>query len=400
MMSARNGLRVVAIGLASLLSLHSAAAPSRSRRPPPPPIALQLSPCLAAVVDESELRRLLAIELGATLRAVPGQATSVQLFLDCSDGNPQLADLSLEDAATGSASLRTVDLSTQASPVRARLLALALAELVQTHSPEREPESPAVTSTAVTSPPRRPSVASPPRGSQAPTAAQTAGPSSDAGQPSRQPVSTLPVSALASPPAAAAVPSSEPATPALTASRPQPDGLYIQAGFALLLPFALQPPPLHVGGGLRLGGDHRHHLGWDFDAQAQLARRRTALGELSSDLLSSRVSLQAHVALWALRLRAGLGLRVGATRLGGTPSDAMQTTGQERWAPFGGPLLATSVTLAPASLRRLRIDLSAEGGYLLWTATARVDGKPALAIAGPWLGLALSVGLSLGRSRR
>lgn len=397
MMWARNGLRVAAIGLASLLCLPSEAAPSRARRPPQqPPIVLQLSPCLAAVVDESELRRLLAIELGATLRSAPGQASSVQLLLDCSDGNPQLADLSLEDAATGSASLRTVDLSTQAPPVRARLLALALAELVQTHSPEREPESP-----AVASPARRPSAASPHRSSQAPTAAQTTGPAPETGQPSRQPAPTLPASALASPPAAAAaLPTSEPTTPALTASRPQPDGLYIQAGFALLLPFALQPPPLHVGGGLRLGGDHRHHLGWDFDAQAQMARRRTALGELSSDLLSSRVSLQAHVALWALRLRAGLGLRVGATRLGGTPSDAMQTAGQERWAPFGGPLLATSVTLAPASLRRLRIDLSAEGGYLLWTATARVDGKPALAIAGPWLGLALSVGLSLGRIRR
>ena len=65
----------------------------------------------------------------------------------------------------------------------------------------------------------------------------------------------------------------------------------------------------------------------------------------------------------------------------------------------GVPLAAAAVTLAPASLRRLRIDLGVEGGYLLWSATARVDGMPALALAGPWLGLSLSLGASLGRAR-
>lgn len=395
MMWARNGLRVVGWGLGGLLGLHTAQASPMTHRPVRAPIALQLSPCLADVVDESELRRLLAIELGTPLRTRPGSSSSLQLLLDCSDGNPQLADLSLEDPATGSAAVRTVDLSLQAQAVRARLLALALAELVQTHSPDdRHVASPGHAAASPRSP-RTPS------GSAARTT--TARP---AQEPAKVPVSP-PLTPPGEAPPVRGVPLKQPAgtgsvdvsLPALPSLLPQPSGLYVQAGLALLLPFALQPAPLHVGGGLRMGGDHRYHLGWDFDAQLQVARRRTPLGELSSDLLSSRASLQAHMALWALRLRAGLGLRVGAARLSGTPSDAAQASGQERWAPFGGPLLAGSITLAPASLRRLRIDLSAEGGYLLWSATARVDGKPALAIAGPWLGLSLSLGVSLARKR-
>ena len=395
MMWARNGLRVVGWGLGSLLGLHAAQASPTTHRPARAPIALQLSPCLADVVDESELRRLLAIELGTPLRTRPGSAAALQLLLDCSDGNPQLADLSLEDPETGSATVRTVDLSLQAQAVRARLLALALAELVQTHSPDDRPASSPAHSTASPRSQRAPSTTAArvtaPRPAQEPAATPVSPPTpTPAGPTPRRAGSSAPPAMSAS---------VDGSLPALPSSLPQPSGLYVQAGLALLLPFALQPAPLHVGGGLRIGGDHRYHLGWDFDAQLQVARRRTPLGELSSDLLSSRASLQAHMALWALRLRAGLGLRVGAARLGGTPSDAMQASGQERWAPFGGPLLAGSITLAPASLRRLRIDLSAEGGYLLWSATARVDGKPALAIAGPWLGLSLSLGASLARKR-
>lgn len=411
MMRARCGLRGRGLGWAGLVCTLTTlaasassghAAPHRPLRPAPQrTVTLRLSPCMAAVLDESELRRLLAIELGTPLRSLPraplGTAVGLHLLLDCSDGNPQLADLSLEDADTGSASLRTVDLSRQAQPVRARLLALALAELVQAHVPDSV-DAPPPSPRAPSEPPRPPQATS----RMQPKVAQAA-PSPTAADPARAVSADLAERAAAplSPAKDAVLPaiSSDAATPALPTSQPQPDGLYVQAGLSLLLPFALQPAPLHVGGALRIGGDHRYHLGWDFDAQVQAVRRRTALGELSSDLLSSRVSVQAHVALWALRLRAGLGLRAGAARLGGTPSDAAQTQGDARWAPFGGPLLAGSITLAPASLRRLRIDLSAEGGYLLWSATARVDGKPALAIAGPWLGLSLSLGVSLGQAR-
>lgn len=420
-MRARCGLRGRGFGLARLVfalttlaasASSGHAAPHRPLRPSPQrTVTLRLSPCMAAVLDESEVRRLLAIELGTPLRSLPrdplGTAVGLHLLLDCSDGNAQLADLSLEDADTGSASLRTVDLSRQAQPVRARLLALALAELVQAHVPDSV-DAPLPSPRAPIEPSRRaPLAAEPSRPPQAtartqPKVAPTA-PHPTAEGPAR--AVGADVAEGAAPPrgpakdATLTATSGDAATPALPTSQPQPDGLYVQAGLALLLPFALQPAPLHVGGALRIGGDHRYHLGWDFDAQVQAVRRRTALGELSSDLLSSRVSVQAHVALWALRLRAGLGLRAGAVRLGGTPSDAAQTQGNERWAPFGGPLIAGSITLAPASLRRLRIDLSAEGGYLLWSATARVDGKPALAIAGPWLGLSLSLGVSLGQVR-
>lgn len=347
-----------------------------------PALPVEVSPCLAGAVEESEVRRLLAIELGSLPAPVAASVAALRAALDCSDGNPLVADLSIEVPQSGQSALRSVDLSGQVPSGRARLLALALAELAQAVIHEQS-----LTAAAADRPPSA-AAPSPPPPSQ-PDIPSTA---------SIDPPPTAPLDPPMARPAATKS-SVDLAAPALPASQPQPGGLYVQAGLALLLPFALQPAPLHVGGGLRLGGDHPHHLGWDIDIQGMAARRRTALGELSSDLVSGRATLQAHLALWALRLRLGLGLRVGAARIAGAPSDASQVAAQERWAPVGGPLAAAAVTLAPASLRRLRIDLGVEGGYLLWSATARVDGMPALALAGPWLGLSLSLGASLGRAR-
>ena len=380
----------MACGAVTGLLLSSAAlGRPAAKRARVPALPVQLSPCLAATVEESEVRRLLAIEVGSLPAAVAAAVTALRAALDCSDGNPLVADLSIEAQPGGQSALRSVDLSGQGPSGRARLLALALAELAQAvvHEPSQA-------AGALDGPP----AADGPDAHADPS--RTTAPPTPGAHPAEPLDASLPA-ALAPPTArTAATPSSQDAsTPALPASQPQPRGLYVQAGLALLLPFALQPAPLHVGGGLRLGGDHRHHLGWDLDFQGMAARRRTALGELGSDLLSSRATLQAHLSLWALRLRLGLGLRIGAARIGGAPSDATQVTAQERWAPVGGPLISAAVTLAPASLRRLRIDLGVEGGYLLWSATARVDGMPALALAGPWLGLSLSLGASLGRAR-
>ncbi len=316
------------------------------------------------MVDESEIARLVAIELGPPRpTSPPSEAPRLHAQLDCSDGSPQLADLTVEERGSGRQLMRTVDLSVQAQPLHARLIALSLAELVHAVHSERFDDAPA------------------PSPAPKPASAGTS--------PALPPLS---ISAASVGSAVSAVSAgSEPKTPPLR-------GLYLVGGLALLVPFAGPGAPLHVGGGLRVGGDHRAHLGWDFDAQVQTAQRRTELGVVNSDLLSSRATLQAHVSWSRLLLRGGLGLRAGAVRLAGAPGDGALST--EKWAPFGGPLLSLGLSFAPLSLRRLRADLTVEGGYLLWSATAVVGGKPSLAIAGPWAGLSLSLGLALSRPGR
>lgn len=353
---------LLGLGLGVLWSSSGAGAAESPRpaRALTPILSLHVSPCLAAVLDESEIARLVAIELGPGRPASPvAGPPRLHAQIDCSDGSPQLADLTVEEHGSGRALMRTVDLAAQAQPLHARLIALSLAELVHAVDSERWEESHAT-------PP------SPP----APTSPRPQGPP------------PAPVSGTGSPPPAIDAAPAEP--------RPQPPrGLYLQGGLALLVPLAGPGAPLHVGAGLRLGGDHPYHLSWDVDAQVVVARRRTSLGELESNLLSSRATLQAHLAWSRLILRGGLGLRAGAVRLVGSPGDGALAMGRETWAPFGGPLLSLGAGFAPLSPRRLRTDLALEGGYLLWSATARVDGQTSLAIAGPWLGLSLSLGLSL-----
>lgn len=349
----RTGRLVLGCGL-GVLWLGGEAASAASQRPTGSavsPLSLHVSPCLAKVLDETEVARLVAIELGPGRPSVStaGSTTSptrLHAQIDCSDGSAQLADLTVEDRGSGRALVRTVDLSAQAQPLYARLIALSLAELVHAVASERW-EAPRPTP----SPPPAPVV-----------------------PPTRKSPTT---------PIAIPSPESRIATPG---------GLYVLGGFALLVPLAGPGAPLHVGASLRIGGDHRYHLGWDFDAQVLTARRRTALGDLTSDLLSSRATLQAHLAWSRLLLRGGLGLRVGGARLAGAPGDSASTIAREAWAPFGGPLISLGLAFAPQSLRRLRADLTSEAGYLLWSATARVDGQPSLAIAGPWVGLSLSLG--------
>lgn len=370
----RTGLQAAGCGLGGLWLFVAppVAAAGRSAPPPVSGLSLHVSPCLAAVVDESEIARLVAIELGPPRpTSPPSEPPRLHAQLDCSDGSPQLADLTVEERGSGRQLMRTVDLSVQAQPLHARLIALSLAELVHAVHSERFDDPPAPSSAPPPAPPPTPK------------------PTSDGTSPALPPLS---ISAASVGSAVSAVSTgSEPKTPPLR-------GLYLVGGLALLVPFAGPGAPLHVGGGLRVGGDHRAHLGWDFDAQVQTAQRRTELGVVTSDLLSSRATLQAHVSWSRLLLRGGLGLRAGAVRLAGAPGDGALAS--EKWAPFGGPLLSLGLSFAPLSLRRLRADLTAEGGYLLWSATAVVGGKPSLAIAGPWAGLSLSLGLALSRPGR
>ena len=169
-----------------------------------------------------------------------------------------------------------------------------------------------------------------------------------------------------------------------------PLGLSLSAVAAALVLFG--SPRLSLGGGLQLRGDHGYHLGWDLDVLYQRGSTATALGEVSADLLSARLGAGGHLRVPHVILRGGVGARFGAARLAGQAADPGTATSQALWGPFGGPLGALGLTAAAG---RLRIDLGAELGYVVSPVAARVNGSRAVAIEGPWLGIQLGLGAFL-----
>lgn len=357
---------------------------------PLPALSLRVSPCLSTALDEDEVRRLLSIELGSRLLAAdwalmpPGHAAdparAVTAVVDCTDGLPYLADLRIEDGMTGKTLQRSVDLSALAQPVYARLIALSLAELLYANWTE------------ILMAPAPPAAGSAPAG-DAQSASAVAPPAAAESVPAG--------AAVANPKAVVSVtPAGVSSGGGTTGAQPyRGAGVYGLAAGGLWVGFGGEPALVHGGGGLRLGGDHAYHIGWDVDAQVQHAQARVALGDLTSNLLSLRAALQVHAAVPYALLRVGAGLRAGAAQLSGMPSDPTRVSGDSLWAPWGGPVLSLSAAMTPPQPARLRVDLALEVGYVLWSVTARVDGQRPLSVAGPWVGLSLGVGAVLSKNR-
>lgn len=313
-------------------------------RPPgsPPLVVLEVEPCLP--VDPVQVRHLVAIELGAQLLdtdpSPPTEARGlIRARVGCRDA---LVELHVDDGVTGKELVRAVDLARQDPAVHPRLIAVALAELVFASWAE-----------LLVTP--RPAV-----------------------QPATPP-----------PPPATRAASSDRVARKLPPALPD-TGIHGSAIGSLL--FLFSGAPVLAGGGLRLGGDHRRHVSWDFDFSALHGVSSTALGKVTTDLLSSRATLMGHYRLPHLLLRGGAGLRMGAARMSGSPIDPMQVEARSVWALWGGPLVGLGLSAAAA---RLRIDLSFEAGYVLWPVAARVSGVRQVALEDAWFGLTLGLGAHL-----
>lgn len=306
-------------------------------------------PCLRGL-DRAAVRRLLVLELGAQLAPdAAADAGITRAVVGCDGAH---VDLYVDDPVTGKALRRGIEpgaggAGAGAGELAERILALALAELIFASWAEL----------LVTPHPRVP-----PAAPRVPDAARAA--------------------------TSARVSQKLPGRDAAPAG-----GLRLLAvGGASVL---LSSPAWLFGGGLRLGGDHARHFSWDVGAEYQRGREGTPLGAVTTDLLSLRLALLAHLSLPHLTLRAGAGLRAGAARLAGVPAgDA--AVGSELWGAWGGPILHGGLT---AGAQRLRIDLGLEGGYVVWPVGARVGGVRAVAVEGPWLGLSLGIGALLGPTR-
>lgn len=316
-----------------------------------PGVQVHLDPCLD--VNRSQVEQLLLVELPAQLiPSGPPPPATVQASASCSELG---VELRVDDPITGKSLRRTLELTRAAAAARPRLLALALAELTFTSWTELiirlHPDAPT------------PAPAAPPESAE-PVPAATL-------QAARQMMR-------------------EKLRPALPDLR-----LHTAAVGSALALFA--GTGVLLGGGLNLGYEYAHHLGLSFDVLAHHGSTTSALGSLSTDLISASMTLVFHYRVaqrrtYSFALRAGGGVRGGAVQLSGSPyADSATERGATVWGPCAGPHLALGGSLN--ILHHLIVELTAEAGYVALPVGGRVDGVRAVAVEGPWLGIHLGLGV-------
>jgi hypothetical protein len=297
-----------------------------------PRVELQMDPCVGAPVDE--VKRLLAIDLGALLSDPIGSGDTTHAIIGCHEA---LVSLRVDDPITGKSLIREIDLSSTPPRVRARLVALAVSELISASWTELELNAdPAV--------PPVGAVASPSARRSALSVVETHKPL----------LGSLRVEALAS-------------------------GQFFLTEVGALW-----------GGGLRVGQDRARRFGWSIDVLAHHGAATTALGEVVADTLTLGPTLFFQHRWSRVALRVGGGARGGAARLEGRPNGP-GVHGAVAWSGWLGPMVGASLTVAP--VRRLALGLSVEAGYVAVPFGGKVDGAREVSIDGPWIGVQLGIGL-------
>jgi hypothetical protein len=281
-------------------------------------IALDLSAC--ASPPATEVRALLALELRERLlpEAAAEPAAAEHVLVVCDEARAQLT---LREQGR----VRTLALSSVQPELRARLLALAIAELLQQPGEAR--------------------------------AASAARPSEAA-----EPATEAPP-----PPSAAAAP--RPAPPALPR-------------FALWAGLEVSATPVFaLGGSLSFRARLWRLLAWSSAFAFTQGTRAIDRGELrvQSNALRTGPALLLEDPRGALQL--GLGARVGALRLRGVPDDRAQTESAEFRSWYVGPALFAGGLLRLG--RRAILALELELAYTMRRVRADVEGGGALTL-GPW----------------
>ena len=301
-----------------------------------PQVALQIDDC--AAVAQEDVRRWLQLELGEQVLTLADASSSSSVArVTCEE--PGRLSLRIDDPLTGKSIWRSIDLSSQAESVRARLLAVAIAELLYASFAELLLD-------------QRAEVATP-----KPT----------------QPVAVVKAwSGL------------------LEDKLKQPLPLLgVELGVVASIAVQQDAPTLLAGGGLRLLADTQYHLGWDVDLQYLFARTEGSLGSVRSDRIGGRLAVHGQVRLPKLVIRGGGGLRLGLVRHVGEPLDPAATLGSVQWGPWVEPVLVGSLSVAIA---RLRLDLALEGGYVAVPVRSRASGLETTSLSGPQLLISLGVG--------
>ncbi len=309
-MSARVSLRA-ASRMAALLALVLCAPGAAADELTPPPVYLQLEPCVP--VQPTAVRQALAVEFGALYTQTDElSATATRVTVGCADAQLWLR---LEDPRTGRAFLRRLDLWTVDPSIRARLLGLSIAELVNMSWTEFLAD------------------------------AKAGEPAWDAG-------------ALGEPLSSALIPARRLSAhlfpmPLGDAGRLRLTGVTAMTAF-------FSGSGLLWGGGLHLGFSQSRRLGWAADLIAQHSDVETSLGQVSITAASASAALL-HEWRWPrLALHLGGGFRGGVVHLVGRPQQPERVLGSALTGAWGGPLLTTSVSVRLP--RRLVVEAGIEGG--------------------------------------
>lgn len=299
-----------------------------------PTLALTVDECVA--VEPSDVRKLVEIELHT--HVLDDGLTKVAVR--CRDN---VVELTVVDPVTGKSLVRSIDVMAAAPKARARLLALAIAELVSASWTELE---------------TNPTPAVPPAGPPPEPAAKAA---------AREVVHAR-VPALAS----------EPSHPLRVAA------LIDRRAFLARTAWV-------TGFGVRVAQD-RELLGWTADMTASQGTRDSSLGEVALDVVGVALGVTIGHRWSIASARGAAGLRFGAARLSGVPRGE-DVEGRSVRGPWGGPFLSGSVSIVP--IKPLLIEASIESGYVIAPVHARVDGERQASVGGVWLGGALSLGVVL-----
>jgi hypothetical protein len=301
-----------------------------------PAVRLEVEGCGDA--PSSEIRRIVGIELRATLDAddATPAADTTHVRVTCAE---RLAELTVDDAITGKSLSRSIDIEAASPNSRARLIALAVAELVSASWTELE--------TPPTVPP--------------------AGPR----------------------PSPAAVGAAREAVHAKVPRLAPRSFRVVVAGSVRAV---LGETVLYGANARAAYGDAEHPIGYRLDLGIEHGTESTALGSVGIDSAGAAAALLFHAALPGVFAsgHAGAGARYGYAWLAGQPANA-SVRGETVTGSWLGPLATAGLTLAPG--RTFRADLDLEAGYALLAVTGHVTGAADAGIRGAWLGALLGVGL-------
>jgi hypothetical protein len=293
-----------------------------------PPVELEFDPCIAE--DRDVVRKVVAVELGA--RALPATGAIARARIDCDGGATRI---SVDDPVTGKTLVRRIQLGRRSPAIRARVLGLAVAELVVASWVELEVNAkPAgVPVDAVAPPGDREAVT---------TLMRALG-----RRERRPPLRRFTLSALAG-------------------ARRYPAGASL------------------VAAGTDLEYRVRERLAVAIDLAGERGEDDTELGRIETFALSLGPRVERVATIDRLEMALGVGLRAGMAHLSATPMDE-QVTAQSFTRPWAGGFL--SARARALATDRWRLSIAIEGGFVAVGVAGRVEEQEVAQIKGPWIAL-------------
>ncbi len=145
-------------------------------------------------------------------------------------------------------------------------------------------------------------------------------------------------------------------------------------------------------GGLRLADDPFPAVGWDVDLLVEHGSVAVSLGHVRIDTITVGAAIVAHHEWSIVSMRAGAGLRIGAATMTGEPSSPLRN-GRSVVSPWGWPLRVLALSVTP--IRPLVLELQGEAGYVVLPLGGSVGGGDEITLSGAWAAVQFGAGMFL-----